>query len=350
MNARFPKPKAAPFFVQNDLWPIRHGFFGLCGGIGPSQHAALQASCPPVHSDSPHSMHSDQQHRCALIKTVAHASLAALHFTGTAWLSNQKHTNRVLVLPRDQQSIVQPADALITNDPHVFIGIITADCAPILIYDGVAKVIAAIHAGWRGAVSGIIEETVRQMYALGATMSNLQATIGPMIRSESYQVSSDFVQTVQDASAWNISPMVRTVGDCVFFDLPLYIHKRLEPLVSNIKDIHIDTFSRTDFFSHRRATHHQKQANRDGRTGFDKWPEQSGYRAEQQSIAENTSVKNAMMPPLGEHWVEHWGEPLGDPLANESVTHWAEGSGGNSPNSHGRNISWISLAARINRL
>ncbi|MBM3631517.1 MAG: peptidoglycan editing factor PgeF [Alphaproteobacteria bacterium] len=342
MNARFSKPKADPLFVQNDLWPIRHGFFGLYGGIGPLQHAALQASCLPVHSDSPHSIHSDQQNRCALIKTVARASLAALHFTGTAWLSNQKHTNRVLVLPRDQQSIMQPADALITNDPDAFIGIITADCAPILIYDGVAKVIAAIHAGWRGAVSGIIEETVRQMYAMGATISNLQATIGPMIRSASYQVSPDFVQTVQDASAWNISTMVRTVGDCVFFDLPLYIHKRLESLVSNITDIHIDTFSRTDFFSHRRATHHQKQANRDNRTGFDKWSEQSGCKSEHQKITENTSVKNAMMPPLG--------ETLGESLGNESVTCWAEGSGENSPNSHGRNISWISLAARTNPL
>lgn len=315
MHEVYHEKRTPPFFVQNALWPIRHGFFGLCGGISDSQHAVLQASCPNIDSNQPPKTNPNAPHdRCALIKNIASKSLSALNFTGMAWLSNQKHTNEVLVLPRDQRHILHPADALITNDPHAIIGIITADCAPILIYDCVANVIAAIHAGWRGAVSGVIEKTIKQMYALGATMPNLHATIGPMIRSESYQVSNDFLQTVQDSSACSIAPMVRTVGDGIFFDLPLYIHKRLEPLVGKIDDVEIDTFSRTDFFSHRRATQNQQQPARGTMNGFHKVPENTynGGKIEENHKAEKT------------------------PPDNETNC---------SPTSHGRNISWISLTA-----
>ncbi len=327
MHALLSEKKPPPFFAQNAFWPIRHGFFGLCGGISDSQHAVLQASCPNVDSDQSRSTTPNQHDRCAVIKTVASTSLSALNFTGMAWLSNQKHTNRVLVLPRDQRLVLQPADALITNDPHAIIGIITADCAPILIYDRVAKVIAAIHAGWRGAVSGVIEETITRMYALGATMPNLHATIGPMIRSESYQVSNDFLQTVQGSSDWSIVPMVRTAGDSIFFDLPLYIHKRLESLVSKTDDVKIDTFSRTDFFSHRRATHSQQQAPRARIKDFQEW--QGGDQ-----VAEMQHILHPEKETIG-------------PLAQCSANHSAERPGGNCPNSHGRNISWISLTARI---
>ncbi len=319
MHAIFPEKRSPPFFVQNPLWPIRHGFFGLCGGISELQHALLQASYLKIDPDQHCKTNANKNDWCTLIKTIASTSLSALHFTGMAWLGNQKHTNRILVLPRDQAHIMQPADALITNDPHGIIGVITADCAPILMYDGVAKVVGAIHAGWRGAVSGVIEETIKHMCALGCTTSNLQATIGPMIRSESYQVSDDFLQTVQDFSAWNIAPMVHTVDNGVFFDLPLYIHKRLASLISNIDDVNIDTFSRTDFFSHRRAVHHQEQISACNVNGLHLLPENpyNGEKIGQNYTAQQTTID----------------------METRRIS-----------TSHGRNISWISLTAERPRL
>jgi YfiH family protein len=332
MQTTFSEKKLTPFFTENPSWPTRHGFFGVCGGISAQDHAVLQSL--PV-CESLYNSLSTQIKWCALIQKIAARSLSALmtpfpsmsvlNGTGIAWLCNQKHTNRVLVLPRDHEYILHPADALITNDPNIIIGVLTADCAPILIYDGIAKVVAAIHAGWRGAVSGIIEETINQMYALGCITQNMHATIGPMIRPQSYQVSNDFLQKVQDLSGWSIDPMVCTVDDFTYFDLPLYIHKRLEPLVSKIDDVNIDTFSRLDFFSHRRSTHHQKWSSEKNPNGLHDLPETSpGKMSENDVTTRNHDLKKARV----------------DGSIQQSFNEFSI--------NRGRNISWICLAPKGN--
>jgi YfiH family protein len=173
----------------------------------------------------------------------------------------QKHTTIARSIPRDLPLMGAAADALVTQSPDIALGVITADCAPVLFYDPLGGIIAAAHAGWRGAVNGILENTVHEMRALGATTATIQATIGPTIARSSYRVSPDFLDTVQASTLFSIKPMTTYVDDAWFFDLPMYISKRLEPLVSHIHNLGCDTFGQT-FFSRRYALNkHQNQTS-----------------------------------------------------------------------------------------
>lgn len=370
--------RCTPIFVQNTAWTIQHGFFGLWGGLSAKDHALLkttpQNQCSdcalpytpiadflekthtlagntggidplglkgtsfhslkidtPPHDKNPFEANVAKDlcdiciaHRCVLIKKIGATSLAELDGDTVAWLPHQQHTNRVLILPKDQTQLLQPSDALITQNPDAIIGIITADCAPILVHDPVARVVGAIHAGWRGAVSGIIEKTIGQMMNLGCTFSNLRATIGPMIRKESYHVSDDFIQIIQDNSPWDIKPMTHSANNHVFFDLPLYVQKRLEPLVSGIHDVKIDTFTQTDFFSHRRASLYDQRnfsLFNPSKTAFQEH-NPSEHNPSEHNPSEHKAFKG--------HKKEYDQNGVIGSLNRDAYT-------------HGRNISWISL-------
>lgn len=173
---------------------------------------------------------------------------------------NQVHGKEVVVI--DQNYTLQnkkplpKADALVTNLAHVSIGVITADCSPILLCDEEAGVIAAAHAGWRGAKLGIIEATIAAMQKLGA--KNIQAEIGPMIQQESYEVSQEFLDDFIVEERGNQVFFKQGVAfDKYLFDLPAYVEHKLGAVgISHIKNAGIDTYqNEQDFFSFRRATH-----------------------------------------------------------------------------------------------
>lgn len=146
------------------------------------------------------------------------------------------------------------ADAIVTDRPGRLIGIVTADCAPVLLADHQAGVIGAAHAGWRGAVGGVIENTVAAMVALGAVRARIAAAIGPTIAQASYEVDAAMRDRFTPGAHRFFSPGAPGHWQ---FDLPGFVSSRLAATgVASIEDLAEDTYSQPDrFYSFRRATH-----------------------------------------------------------------------------------------------
>ena len=145
-------------------------------------------------------------------------------------------------------------DAMATATPGLVLGIVTADCAPVLFADREAGVIGAAHAGWRGAHFGVLEATVRRMEELGASRGNIIAAIGPTIAQANYEVGWDFVEQFEERHQ---SFFTRSRPSKWQFDLPAYVAWRLRSLqLGAVEDLAIDTYAQEDrFHSYRRATH-----------------------------------------------------------------------------------------------
>ncbi|MFM7379321.1 MAG: peptidoglycan editing factor PgeF [Erythrobacter sp.] len=149
------------------------------------------------------------------------------------------------------------ADAVVTATPGIVLGIVTADCGPILFADEAAGVIGAAHAGWRGAVDGVLEATIAAMEALGATRANIAAVLGPTIAQTSYEVDAPFrARFPVDAERFFTSAPEREGAARWHFDLPGFIMARLSDAgLSKIADTGRDTFSHVArYHSHRRST------------------------------------------------------------------------------------------------
>jgi YfiH family protein len=147
-------------------------------------------------------------------------------------------------------------DGLVSDKQGLALTILTADCAPVLLLDHHTYMIAACHAGWRGAVAGITEATIDRMEARGAARDSIVAVIGPTIRQESYQVGEDLRDIVLDATPWADECFAEDQEDGRFrFDLPGYLLLRLTKARVESAAIAVDTYSDDRFFSHRRATH-----------------------------------------------------------------------------------------------
>lgn len=146
------------------------------------------------------------------------------------------------------------ADALVSATPGLVLGIVTADCAPVLFADSGAGVIGAAHAGWRGAHSGVLENTVAAMEALGASRGNIAAAIGPTIAQASYEVDEGFRQQFDSADAGFFAPGREGHWQ---FDLPAYVAARLRRAgIEAVEDCALDTYELSErYFSYRRATH-----------------------------------------------------------------------------------------------
>ena len=146
------------------------------------------------------------------------------------------------------------ADAIVTATGGLALAIVTADCAPVLLSDGAAGVVAAAHAGWRGAVEGVLENTVDAMCRLGAQPASISAAIGPTIAQSSYEVDGNFRTRFAEADHRFFAP--GRAGHWQF-DLPGYVAERLRAAdVGRIDDQSEDTYTQTDrFYSFRRATH-----------------------------------------------------------------------------------------------
>ena len=153
------------------------------------------------------------------------------------------------------------ADAIVTRTEGLAIGITAADCGPILLVDPAARVIGAAHAGWKGALTGMLESTVDAMEKLGADRSGIVAAIGPLIRQHSYEVGGEFVERFLDADAeqWRASSFPATRAGHAMFDLAGFIRMRLENAgVLMIDDIGVDTYSDERFYSYRRSVHRKE--------------------------------------------------------------------------------------------
>ena len=168
---------------------------------------------------------------------------------------NQKHSDKVIYF-NNKKSVKNKlsGDAIITNLKNVGIGILTADCAPILFYDPKKKIIGCVHSGWRGALNGIIKNTVKKFNDLNSKNDDLIAVIGPCIGKKSYEVKTDFYEKFVSCDPMNKN-FFEANNNNYFFDLRGYINSVISSLkLKNIENLEMDTFSEKEtFFSYRRS-------------------------------------------------------------------------------------------------
>ena len=226
------------------LYGIKHGFFGISGGVSKGIYDSL--NCGPGSSDS--------------IDNVIENRWRALHSLGLEETKlfglNQIHSTKVHVITAKSSDDFHEGDALVTKVKGFALSVLGADCAPVLFADRKAGVIAAAHSGWRGAVSGIIESVVISMCEQGATRANIHACIGPTIHQKSYEVRDDFIQQLESLSDFDTGEYISHSDGKNFFDLPAYILAQCERSEINAESLKLDTYSAKDkYFSFRRNTH-----------------------------------------------------------------------------------------------
>ena len=226
---------------------IRHGFFTRQGGVSKGVYGSL--NCGLGSRDCAENV---RQNRSLVAETlgVPPERLLTLY---------QVHSATALIVDAPWNGDVAEADALVTRTPGLAIGALTADCAPVLFCDPEARVIAAAHAGWRGALLGIVEATVASMKRLGAKPERMVAVIGPTISQRAYEVGTDYVERFL-AEEPASSPFFMTDDSSgePHFDLAGYVAERLARAgVGTVSDLgHCTYCDETRLFSYRRSQHH----------------------------------------------------------------------------------------------
>ena len=229
---------------------IKHGFFGRKGGVSHAQPGFETLNVGMNKGDNIDDIVENRRRICQQF---------GLTLDGLV-IVNQQHTDVVHIVDRPFENI-PVGDALVTTKPNLLLGIQTADCVPVLFADCENQVVAGAHAGWRGAVKGILESTLDKMIEVGANRSNIKVALGPCIWQSSYEVGPDFVQAMKDHPG-AYRPEFFIPGNRVdhfYFDLPGYVMDRLKKAgVKHITPSPFNTFANPeDFFSYRYKTIHQ---------------------------------------------------------------------------------------------
>lgn len=232
------------------LAPLRHGFFTRRGGASSGVFGGL--NCGVGSSDQAEAVAINRT-RVADAMGVAPEALCSV---------SQVHSPEVIRIDAVQGGKRPNADALVTATPGLALAVLSADCQPVLFGDTTAGVVGAAHAGWKGALDGVLEATVDAMVALGARRGDISAVIGPTISQRAYEVGPDFFETFFDADAANARFFVNGTGDRYLFDLPGFgLHRLREAGVGHAEWTRHCTYHDPDrFFSYRRSVH-LKQAD-----------------------------------------------------------------------------------------
>jgi YfiH family protein len=225
---------------------IRHGFFTRKGGVSEGLYSSL--NCGLGSNDAPDAV-------------LRNRALVTAHLGGAETVlctAYQIHSGEAPVVARPWPADAAPrVDAMATAKPGLMLGILTADCVPVLLADPQSRVIGAIHAGWRGALDGVLEAGVAAMLRLGATAGQIRAVLGPSIASESYEVGPEFpapflAREPGDADLFRPAPR----APHFLFDLSGYAARRLRAQgLGAVAATGQDSFADAErFFSYRRAT------------------------------------------------------------------------------------------------
>ena len=222
---------------------LNHGFFNSIGGHSKNIYKSL--NCGPGSLDNKINIKKNLQIVRKKINDKAK----------NIFLLHQIHSNKFIFIDKKyNKKNVPKADAIITNQRNLPIAVLTADCAPILIYDDKIKMIAAIHAGWKGAFKGIINKVIKFMIKKGCEMENITAVVGPSISLKNYEVKGDFKKKFIKKDKKNYK-FFKKKKSKLYFDLTGYIYSSLKKIrIRNIDVLNIDTFDiKNKFFSARRA-------------------------------------------------------------------------------------------------
>lgn len=227
------------------LAPLRHGFFTRRGGASSGIYQGL--NCGLGSTDQSDVVAINRQ-RVAEAMEVDTAHLMAVH---------QVHSPDVETVSAPQDGVTRKADAMVTATPGLALSILTADCQPVLFADKTAGVIGAAHAGWKGALDGVLEATVEAMVALNATRENITAVIGPSISQRAYEVGPEFFARFMDDDPDHARFFAGGKGDYTHFDLPAFgLHLLHESGVGHAEWCrHCTYFDAERFYSYRRSTH-----------------------------------------------------------------------------------------------
>jgi len=227
------------------LGRLPHGFLGREGGISTGECAGLNVGYGS--HDDPEAISGNR--RLAIAALLQDAELATVH---------QVHSAEVVVADEAWAQEARPrADAMVTDTPNLLLGILTADCAPVLFADHEAVVVGAAHAGWRGALAGVTDATIEAMERLGARREHIHAAVGPCIAQPSYEVDQAFRARFLDADGDNERFFVAGPTGRPHFDLEAYvIHRLITAGIDEVEALNLDTYADADrFFSYRRSTH-----------------------------------------------------------------------------------------------
>jgi len=236
---------ALEIITSDELAPLRHGFFTRKGGASSGIFAGL--NCGLGSSDQA-AIVAINRDRVAKALDLAPAELVGV---------KQIHSATAIAVDGAAGRGGCEGDAMVTATPGVALAILTADCAPVLMADAGARVIGAAHAGWRGALEGVLEATIDGMVALGATRENITAVVGPTISQPAYEVGQDFLEAFLDTDPAYSRYFVNGAGDRYQFDLPGFARGRLrEAGIGHAEWTGHCTYRDPDrFFSYRRSVH-----------------------------------------------------------------------------------------------
>ena len=222
---------------------LNHGFFNSVGGKSTNIYKSL--NCGPGSKDLP----SNIKKNLKIVKKKINKT------SENIFLLSQIHSNKFVYIDDKYRSKIKPkADAVITNQKNLPIAVLTADCVPILICDNKKKIIAAIHAGWKGAFKGIIGKVIKFMIKKGCKIDNINVAIGPSISVKNYEVREDFQKKLIKKDKRN-QKYFKNKKNKLYFDLTKYIYALLlENKIKNIDNLKVDTFDiKNKFFSARRS-------------------------------------------------------------------------------------------------
>jgi hypothetical protein len=227
------------------LAALPHGFLGRCGGVSMGELEGLNVG----YGSNDDRAAIDENRRRAVAAIAPGARLATVH---------QVHSADVVYCEAPWPQDERPrADAMVTDRPNLLLGILTADCAPVLFVDAEAGVVGAAHAGWRGALAGVTDVTIAAMERLGARRERIAAAVGPCIAQPSYEVDEGFRRRFLEADPANIRFFIQGATGKPHFDLPGYVGERLRAAgIVEVEIVGLDTYAdAARFYSFRRATH-----------------------------------------------------------------------------------------------
>jgi YfiH family protein len=227
------------------LGELPHGFLGRRGGVSAGALKGLNVG----YGSNDDRTAIDENRRRAIDALLAGAELATVHQVHSAEVIYAEHP-----WPQDERPRV---DAMVTDRPNLLLGILTADCAPVLFADSQAGVVGAAHAGWRGALAGVTDSTIDAMEKLGAHRDRIQSAVGPCIAQPSYEVDQGFSLRFMEADPANHRFFVDGPAGKPHFDLEAYVvHRLIAAGVGEVEALNLDTYADEDrFYSYRRATH-----------------------------------------------------------------------------------------------
>jgi YfiH family protein len=224
---------------------VTHGFLGRAGGVSEGIYSGLNIG---LGSDDDREAIMENR-RLAVEGLMPGGELVTVH---------QIHSAEVVTVTGSMSLDQRPqADAMVTDQPNLLLGILTADCVPVLFHDSQANLIGAAHAGWKGALAGVTDNVITAMEALGADRGNIASAIGPCIAQASYEVDASFRTRFVDADAANDRFFSAGKADHFQFDIEEYVAARLMASgITKIDKLGLDTYAHENrYYSYRRSCH-----------------------------------------------------------------------------------------------